>query len=128
MTHDQRSNSLSDALVRTWTGVPEVSAQWLAAHPEAARVVDVREPAEFADGHLPGSELVPLGTLEAEARSWPRHTPIVVVCRSGMRSAKAARLLERLGFEVVASLRGGVTDWGGQGNPLVRSDARVGTR
>lgn len=127
MAHDP-SSALSIALVRTWTGIPEVSPRWLVANSQGTRIVDVREPAEFADGHVPGAELVPLGTLETATRDWQRAAPLVVVCRSGARSGKAARVLERLGFEAVASLRGGVVAWGAEGFPLERPDGLAGTR
>ncbi len=75
-----------------------------------ARIVDVREPAEYHGelGHLPGSELVPLATLAQAARAWDRDAAIVVVCRSGGRSAAAQRLLASMGFRVVLDLRGGM--------------------
>ena len=59
------------------------------------RRIDVREPDEFSGplGHLPGAELVPLGTLEAVARSWSRETPLLLICRSGARSGRAAGYL-----------------------------------
>ncbi len=98
---------------RTAAGVSELSPEWLAAHPTAARLVDVREPAEYVGplGHIEGAELVPLATVEEAAATWDRAQPLVVVCRSGGRSAKAALALEALGFKRVASLRGGMTRW-----------------
>ena len=94
-------------------GVPEVGADWLAAHIPNVLVVDVREPDEYRGelGHVPGAELVPLETLEARAAALARDRPIVTVCRSGGRSGKAAIALGRLGFEAVASLHGGMTEW-----------------
>ena len=94
-------------------GVPEVTCAWLAANPDAARLVDVREPAEFTGelGHVPGSELVPLGTVESAAASWDRDAPLAIICRSGGRSGKAALALAAKGFRRVASLRGGMLAW-----------------
>ncbi len=94
---------------RTVTGVPEVTPTWLAGALGSVRVIDVRSPEEFhGDGHLPDAELAPLPDLELAARAWSRTEPIVLVCRSGGRSGKAAHLLESLGFSHVASLRGGM--------------------
>lgn len=79
----------------------------------SARVVDVREVAEFtgADGHISGAVLVPLATLEAAVRDWPRTETIVTVCRSGARSERGAKLLQRLGFRNVLNLSGGMMAW-----------------
>lgn len=74
------------------------------------RVIDVREPAEFVGelGHLPGAELVPLATLPERARAWRRNEPILLVCRSGNRSARAAEMLGEMGFERLFNLEGGM--------------------
>lgn len=77
------------------------------------RLIDVREPSEFVLGHVPGAELVPLGTLETAARTWDRTAPIVVVCRSGSRSARGAHLLLTMGFENVYNLTGGMLAYEG---------------
>jgi rhodanese-related sulfurtransferase len=86
------------------------------------RIVDVREPAEFNGplGHVPGAELVPLATLEVSAGAWCKTEPLVVVCRSGARSAKAARLLCVLGFCVVFDLTGGTQAHVSAGYPVER--------
>jgi len=94
-------------------GIPEVAPEWVAAERGAARVIDVREPSELSGelGHIPSVELVPLAEVERAAASWDRDEPIVVVCRSGGRSGKAARQLAGMGFRRVASMRGGMTAW-----------------
>jgi glyoxylase-like metal-dependent hydrolase (beta-lactamase superfamily II)/rhodanese-related sulfurtransferase len=101
-------------------GVPEVTPEWVAANPRAARIIDVREPAEYVGplGHIPGAELVPLGTIEREAASWDRAQPLVLVCRSGGRSGKAALQLKAMGFDRLASMRGGMTRWNELGIPV----------
>jgi len=95
---------------RTGGGVPEVTAGWVKAHLGEFRVLDVREEDEYNGplSHLPGSELVPLGTVEHGVKDWDRKAPVVTVCRSGGRSGRAALALEKMGFERVASLRGGM--------------------
>ena len=109
-----------EAVPRAWAavavsaaGVPEVTPSWLSAHPAAARLVDVREPDEFVGelGHVEGAELVPLAAVEGAAKTWPRDAPLVLVCRSGGRSGKAALALLREGFTRVASRRGGMRAW-----------------
>ena len=64
-----------------------------------ARIVDVRSPAEFADGAYPGAVNIPLGILEAKlGELGPKDGAIVLYCASGARSAQAARLLKQAGF------------------------------
>lgn len=111
--HAQGANSPAWAPVERVDGVPEVTADWLRVGRPDVRVVDVREASEYVGdlGHIPESELVPLPQLTQHAATWNRERPIVVVCRSGRRSGEAAKLLEQLGFQRVASLRGGMANW-----------------
>jgi sulfur dioxygenase len=101
-------------------GFPEVAPEWVAEHPGAARLVDVREPDEYDGelGHIARAELAPLAALPSLAASWDRGTPVVTICRSGGRSAKAALELAGLGFGAVASLRGGMVAWHERGLPV----------
>lgn len=86
-------------------------------------VIDVREPAEFATGHLPGAINIPRGVLEFEVG---RHVPadlgldcrIAVYCRSGARAALAVQSLHRLGFSHVRSIAGGIMGWTAAGKPV----------
>ncbi len=84
------------------------------------RVIDVREPDEFIGelGHIPGAELVPLATVATAAAGWPREQALVVVCRSGARSATAAATLVAMGFENVSNLEGGTLGYGAAGLPV----------
>lgn len=94
-------------------GVPEVTCAWVHEHPRAGRVIDVREPHEFDAelGHVAGAELVPLATVQSVAASWDRAAPLVIVCRSGGRSGRAALALLAMGFGKVVSMRGGMLEW-----------------
>ena len=85
---------------------------------EPPQLVDVREPAEFADGRIPAARLVPLGELQHRADELDRSRPVVSVCRSGKRSAQAAERLTALGFEEVHQLDGGLVAWEQAGFPL----------
>lgn len=84
-------------------------------------LVDVREPSEFAEGHIEGAINLPLtsGVLEAEHGTLPSDKPIVVYCRSGRRSDIAAKLLEGEGFQPIYDL-GGINDWTAAGYPIVK--------
>ena len=72
------------------------------------RVIDVRDPDEFAAERLPGAECVPLAQVVNEAVKWNRDEALVVMCKSGMRSTQAAQQLESLGFTDVKMLEGGI--------------------
>ena len=86
------------------------------------RIIDVREASEFNGelGHIPGAELVPLAMIERAAREWAKDEPLVVVCRSGARSAKATETLVRLGFTSVFNLEGGTQGHVSAGLPVER--------
>ena len=80
---------------------------------ERAQVIDVCEPTEFATGHVGGAKNVPLSAIAASAKGLPsnKKIPLVVVCASGVRSAKAVGQLKALGYENVQSLGGGLKAW-----------------
>lgn len=73
-----------------------------------ATIVDVREYGEFAAGRLPGSRLVPLSQVADRSGEIDRSRSVLVVCRTGRRSAEASAVLCRLGFEDVRNLAGGI--------------------
>jgi len=103
-------------------GIPEVAPEWVAGYGAEVRLLDVREPDELTGelGHIAGIEAVPLGQLPGPLEAAPRDRPIVFVCRSGGRSGKAALLAADLGFERVASMRGGMTAWNQRRYPVDR--------
>jgi rhodanese-related sulfurtransferase len=77
-------------------------------------VIDVREPYEFAAGHIPGAVLIPLGRFAGESASLDKNKQYLLVCRSGNRSAEAARFMVGQGFKHVYNLKGGMLSWTGQ--------------
>ncbi len=83
-----------------------------------AFVLDVREPAEWTDGHIPGATLIPLGELADRLGELPRDRQILVVCHSGNRSAQGRDILLGAGFPSVTSLDGGMADWVAAGMPM----------
>jgi sulfur dioxygenase len=103
-------------LTYTFAGIWEVQPHWLEEHLRDVRIVDVREPTEFNGplGHVPGAQLIPLGSLNARSAELAKEKPIVVVCRSGARSAQATVLLGKAGFDKVANLSGGMLRWRAQ--------------
>ena len=87
---------------------------------EKAVVVDVCEPAEFAAGHIVGSKNIPLADLQAKlaAAAKNKGLPLILVCQSGARSARAMATAKTLGYEQVHSLGGGLSAWKSAGLPL----------
>ena len=75
-------------------------------------LLDVREPSEYQQGHIPGSVLIPLGTLAGRMNELPKGQKIVVVCRSGNRSGMGTTLLRKAGFDAL-NMAGGMNDWRG---------------
>lgn len=83
-------------------------------------ILDVREPNEFAICRIPGSTLIPLGQLEQRLGELPHdegRPDLIVHCKSGVRSAKAVKLLRSHGFERVQNLKGGILAWIDQIDP-----------
>jgi adenylyltransferase/sulfurtransferase len=78
---------------------------------DAVRIVDVREPNEYQINRIPGSELIPLGEVPRRYRELDPGEEIVVHCKVGARSARAAEFLRSVGFKNVLNLRGGILDW-----------------
>ena len=97
---------------------------------QADVLIDVREPDEYRQGHLPGAINLPRGVLEFQIEAHPamacsttealqaRDRPLLVYCLTGGRSALAALSLQELGFRHVRSMAGGVKAWSAAGLPL----------
>ncbi len=90
-------------------------------------VLDVREPEEYASGHLPGAVNIPRGILEVAAdhghpkhdeRLWDRRRKILCYCGGGFRSVLAAKTLQEMGFKEAVSMKGGWTEWSGGGRAV----------
>jgi rhodanese-related sulfurtransferase len=82
---------------------------------EGAFVLDVRQPEEWAAVHIPDATLIPLGELQARLAEVPRDRRVVVVCRSGNRSAQGRDALLAAGFPAVTSMAGGMNEWAAAG-------------
>jgi len=96
----------------------------------AFRVIDVREPHEYHGelSHIPGAELVPLDTVPQAADAWDRDEPLLMICRSGARSGRAAEFLKLQGFKAVHNMVGGMLRWNEIGLPTQRNTADVAAR
>jgi len=89
---------------------------------EDAVVLDVREAAEFAQGHIPNSRHVPLAQLEKRLTELEKlkGKPLIVNCASGNRSGAACAALRKHGFSRVVNLAGGAAAWSEAGLPLTK--------
>jgi rhodanese-related sulfurtransferase len=85
-----------------------------------ALLIDVREPAEWQQGHAPEAKLVPLGSIVSHVSEIPRDAEVLLICRSGNRSGTAQRQLRQLGYERVCNVSGGMNVWASAGLPVAR--------
>lgn len=76
-----------------------------------AYILDVREPSEWQENHIPGATLIPLGELASRVNEVPQDQEIVVVCRSGNRSQQGRDILRSAGLAQVTSMAGGMKQW-----------------
>ena len=96
----------------------EVStAEALALREAGAFVLDVRQPEEWNAVHIPGATLIPLGELSSRLSEVPTDRQVLVVCRSGNRSAQGRDILLGAGFPSVTSMAGGMNEWAAAGYP-----------
>jgi rhodanese-related sulfurtransferase len=86
---------------------------------EGAFLLDVREQSEWQEAHIDGAVLIPLGELSGRIAELPTDRDILVICRSGNRSAQARDLLRAAGMNRVTSVAGGMNAWKAAGLPVV---------
>ena len=75
------------------------------------RLIDVRQPDEHAEANIPGAELFPLPDLPTSVASWDKDADYILHCKSGMRSAKAQKIMQEKGFKNVRNTKGGIDAW-----------------
>jgi rhodanese-related sulfurtransferase len=97
---------------------PRDVSGWLRA--KHGLVLDVREPPEYAAGHVPGAVSIPQADLALRLEELPREQDLLVVCEGGTRSLRAARFLKQAGFPSVTNLAGGTSAWRKAGLPTER--------
>jgi sulfur-carrier protein adenylyltransferase/sulfurtransferase len=103
--------------------VPGISARQLhemISGGKKVALVDVREPFEFEIARIPNSQLIPLGTIPERLAEIPRTETTVVMCKSGVRSARVIEFLRRQGFENLLNLEGGLDAWREDVDPTMR--------
>jgi len=103
--------------------VPEIDITELAERRDAgAFVLDVRQPDEYDEAHVPGAVLVPLAEVPDRVGELPPDTPVLVICRSGARSLRAAEFLIEAGIDAT-NISGGTLAWIDAGQPVATGSA-----
>jgi rhodanese-related sulfurtransferase len=116
------------AALRRFFGKPYAkvsAAEAVALIDDGAVLLDVREPHEWRAGHAPKARHLPLAQLPHRARELPTDKPIITVCRSGHRSARAAAVLVASGH-AASNLTGGMRAWAAAGLPIVAPGGGAG--
>ncbi len=96
----------------------ELTPQQVSTRLGAAQIVDVRETEELVDGMIPGARHIPLGLIPGNHATLESTRPVILVCRSGRRSAAAADDLTEAGFDA-HTMTGGMLEWAAEGLPMV---------
>lgn len=91
--------------------VQEIDVDTLESRCAETIVLDVREPEEYEQGHVPGAINLPQADLASRVDELPRDRPLALICRSEARSLRAAQFLRQVGFEQVANVQGGTEAW-----------------
>jgi len=107
----QQSNNTATSALPLEISVADASSK----RDAGAFILDVREPDEWNEGHIPGATLIPLGELASRVNELPKDQEIVVVCRSGNRSAQGRDILLSAGLQQVTSMAGGMNEWKASG-------------
>lgn len=115
--------TVQELVAQAKQSITEIDVESASAQLSSRLLLDVREPAEFAAGHLPGAVNIPRGLLEFKIDSHPvfqgqQSVAIVVYCQTGGRSALATQVLNQLGYTGAASLAGGFNAWSEHGLPV----------
>ena len=94
----------------------EEGKEMMSSHDVA--VIDVREPHEYNDGHVPNANLIPVATVFARKDELPRDKDVIFVCGVGQRSALACEMAAAAGLSRLFNLEGGTEAWIKAGNPV----------
>ncbi len=113
------SNEPTSTIAEPFARLDVKTAQQLMAD-GAVKVIDVREPNEYAEGHIPGVTLVPLNTFLAQPQKYLPDDNVLFVCAMGARSALACEMAAAVGLEHVYNLEGGTVGWAKAGLPIDR--------
>ena len=102
-----------------------MNVQDLAGQLDGSQLLDVREPDEWAAGHIAGAVHIPMGEVEARLDEVDRSSTVYVMCRSGKRSSQVTNWLQTQGVKA-ENVDGGAQAWADAGYPLVTDDGGEG--
>jgi hydroxyacylglutathione hydrolase len=131
---DNCAGFFDSMIVLSWLAADFYPATYQVLQPEqvAAKLsenesilIDVRNKSEWDEAHIPGAEHIMLGYLAEQASGIPKDKTIILQCRSGMRSAIAASILQAQGFESVSNMEGGIQAWQESGLPTTTDPSHV---
>ncbi len=105
----------------------DVVSAWEQARAGASYILDVREPDELTEIAVSGAIHVPLGSLQSQVSELPQDRDLLVICRSGVRSAYATQFLLASGFSGAKNVAGGVIAWSGAQLPFVSNGREYNT-
>ena len=108
------SRALADGAIS-----PGEAAKWI-KEKKNLQLIDVRTPAEYADGHLAKAKLIPLQELQERWAEIDKGKPILLYCRSGHRSGMALKILHDKGFAQAKDIEGGINAWQAAGLPVAK--------
>lgn len=116
------------AMLTTLSDVPEIGIDALGRRAPETVLIDVREPAEYAEGHIPGAVNLPQADLASRLDEVPRDRPVVMICQGGYRSYRAAQFLKQMGYGEVASFAPGTEGWRAAGRPVEQEQEQAQER
>jgi rhodanese-related sulfurtransferase len=118
---------MSWAMLTKTTDVQEIDVNALESRTPETVMVDVREPEEYEQGHVPGAMNLPQAELATRLDELPHGRPLAMICRSGARSLRAAQFLRQVSFEQVINVQGGTLAWRAAGKPLAFGEQSADT-
>ncbi|HEY7910116.1 MAG TPA: rhodanese-like domain-containing protein [Thermomicrobiales bacterium] len=89
-------------------------------------LIDVREPEEYAHGHVPGAINLPQAEIASRLDEVPKDRPVQMICQSGYRSLRSAQFLVQMGYDNITNVKGGTAAWRARGCPLETGDTSIG--
>jgi sulfur dioxygenase len=109
-------------VVLSYSGVAEISPQWVASHMDEVHILDVRTAIEADEeqARIYRAQLIPINELRERVEEVPKDKPVVTICRSGKRSVLAANILREVGWKEVANVSGGLLRWYEEGLPITQ--------
>ena len=107
-------------VVTTYSGILEISPQWVAAHKDEVHILDVRTTYETDEekARIRNAQMIPIDELRDRLDEVPKDQPVMTICRSGKRSVLAFDILRKSGWEQVANIKGGLLRWYAEGLPV----------